>query len=186
MRLRHILSIVIALTSGCAASSGTPPAEIDGAIVYANNCNRCHEFRSPTEFDGPQWSIITTHMRVVGGIPADESRAVYEYLKSQHHPPYLAANLGLARPTTADPAHGKTLVRERGCAGCHVVEGRGGTMGPPLDGISGRRSEAFVLQQLRDPKANDPASLMPVLGLAPMEIEAIWSYLQSLDGTDGN
>jgi len=69
--------------------------------------------------------------------------------------------------------------------GCHVVEGQGGKMGPALDGVSGRRSEAFVRRQLRDPKLNNPTSLMPNLGLRGDEIEAIWTYLQTLDGTGG-
>ena len=183
---RHVVWIAIVLTSGCTTSTAPPPTGIDGATVYANNCNRCHEYRSPTEFNGPQWSIITTHMRVIGGIPADESRAVFEYLKAQHHPPYVAPTKPSPVSSAADPAQGRALVQKLGCIGCHVVEGQGGTMGPPLDGVSDRRAEAFVLQQLRDPKANDPSSLMPNLGLAPTEVEAIWTYLQSLDGTEGS
>ncbi len=183
---RLIVWISILLGGMCTASVASQPKELDGAIVYANNCNRCHEYRSPTEFDGSQWSIITTHMRVIGGIPADQSRAVLEYLKAQTRPPYVASSRDRAAPPAVDPADGSTLVQKRGCTGCHVVEGRGGKMGPSLDGVSTRRSEAFVLQQLRDPKTNNPASLMPVLGLAPAEIQAIWNYLQSLGGTGGS
>lgn len=185
MILRLSFFVLGVLAAGCSASTATQPKAIDGAVVYANNCNRCHEFRSPTEFNGPQWSIISTHMRVLGGIPADESRAVFEYLKSQHHPPQVVPSAPAPSPGAVDPAQGKTLVQQRGCIGCHVVEGQGGTMGPPLDGIAARRPEAFVLRQLRNPQENDPASLMPNLGLAPAEVEAIWAYLQTLDGTDG-
>ena len=183
---RHIIWIAILLMSVSTASTASPPADIDGATVYANNCNRCHEYRSPTEFNGPQWSIITTHMRVIGGIPADESRAVFEYLKAQHHPPYVARTAPSPPLSAVDPVQGRTLVQQHGCIGCHVVEGQGGTMGPPLDGVSDRRSKEFVLQQLRNPQASDPASLMPNLGLDPTEIETIWVYLQTLDGTDGS
>ncbi len=184
--LRHVIWISFALATGCASATTTSePTKIDGAAVYANNCNRCHEYRSPTEFNGPQWSIITTHMRVVGGIPADESRAVYEFLKAQHHPPYVAP-AGLSPASSlGDSESGRTLVQQRGCLGCHVAEGQGGTMGPPLDGVSDRRTETFVLGQLRNPQANDPASLMPNLGLAPDEVEAIWTYLKTLDRQAG-
>ena len=186
MKWRRLLWLPIALAAGCTTAGSPDPREIDGAQVYANNCNRCHEYRSPTEFTGPQWSIITTHMRIVGGIPADESRAVFEYLKSQHHPPYVPPSSGVREPdTAADPVRGRAIVRERGCLGCHVVEGQGGTMGPGLDGIAARRSEEFVRQQLRDPRANDPASLMPNLGLGPAEVDAIWVYLKTLDGAYG-
>lgn len=186
MNTRHIVWIAIVFMSVGSTSTASQPAAIDGARVYANNCNRCHEYRSPTEFNGPQWSIITTHMRVIGGIPADEARAVFKFLKAQHHPPYVALSVPSPAMSVVGPAQGRTLVQQRGCIGCHVVEGQGGTMGPSLDGVSDRRSEAFVFQQLRDPKANNPATLMPTLGLAPAELEAIWVYLQTLDGTDGS
>lgn len=182
--LRYLIFAPVLLAVAC-SGSGTPrQAQINGATVYANNCNRCHEFRSPTEFTGPQWSIISTHMRLVGGMPADESRAVYEYLKSQHHPPYVPEGTeGASLPV--DPDSGRTLVQERGCIGCHVVEGQGGKMGPSLDGISERRSEEFVVQQILDPKANKATSLMPNLGLTRADAQAIWAYLSSLDGGGG-
>lgn len=178
-----ILWLFLSASLGCSAVSGSGQQEIDGATVYANQCNRCHEYRSPTEFNGPQWSIISTHMRVIGGIPADESRAVFEYLKSQHHPPYVApAAPPSPIPQAAGPEQGKALVQQRGCLGCHVVAGQGGTMGPRLDGVSERRTESFVLQQLRDPRENNPSTLMPNLGLTPAEVDAIWVYLQTLEG----
>ena len=187
MRTRSLAWIAIALATGCTGPNASSSREVDGAAVYANNCGRCHEYRAPTEFNGPQWSIITTHMRVVGGIPADESRAVYEYLRAQAHPPFLAplAPGAGAVPSTADLGQGRALVQQRGCVGCHVVEGQGGVMGPPLDGVTERRSAAFLMQQLRNPRANNPASLMPNLGLNDAEIGAIWAYLRTLGGADG-
>lgn len=178
--------VAFALALGCTSAGGSQQAEVDGARVYANNCNRCHEYRSPTEFTGPQWSVITTHMRVVGGIPADEARAVYEYLKAQHHPAYVAAAPPSAAPVPAEPSVGKSLVQQNGCIGCHVIEGRGGTMGPPLDGVASRRSQDFVLQQLLDPRANKASGLMPNLGLSRAEAQAIWAYLETLDGRDSS
>ena len=183
--LRRLIAIPLLLAAGCSTRTASGPPAIDGATVYANNCNRCHEYRSPTEFDGPEWSIVTTHMRVVGNIPADESRAVFAYLKAQRHPPYLVPATERAQPASFEPADGRKLVLAHGCMGCHVVEGQGGKMGPALDGVSGRRSEAFVRRQLRDPKLNNPTSLMPNLSLRGDEIEAIWTYLQTLDGTGG-
>lgn len=185
MKLQYLAWIAIAIAMGCTSNTSSEPSEIQGAMVYANNCNRCHVFRSPTEFDGPAWSIITTHMRVIGGIPADESRAVYEYLKSQHHPPYIAEIAAARNGAAVGPEHGKMLVQGRGCIGCHVIEGIGGTMGPALDGVSSRRSQDYVTQQLLNPKTNNPASLMPNLGFNDSEAKAIWAYLETLNGRDG-
>jgi mono/diheme cytochrome c family protein len=121
-------------------------------------------------------------MRVIAGLPGDETRAVYRFLKAQRNPPRAAT--APARPaaeaTANDVERGKALVQEHGCLGCHVVEGRGGTMGPSLDGVAHRRPETFVLQQLRNPQTNSPGSLMPDLDLEDPEIAAIWAYLQAL------
>ena len=181
MKRITVLSL-IALATGLSTSPAFGDEDIDGAMVYAANCNRCHEYRSPVEFNGPQWSIITTHMRVIAGLPGDETRAVYRFLKAQRDPPLaaVASALPAAEAAANDVERGKALVQERGCLGCHVVEGRGGAMGPPLDGVAHRRPETFVLQQLRNPQTNYPGSLMPNLGLADPEIAAIWAYLQAL------
>ncbi len=155
--------------------------QIDGARVYAETCNRCHNFRSPVEFDDAQWAVVTTHMRIIGGLPGDEVRAVLEYLRANNNPPRRPrATLTRVKPSPpGDPvARGRALVLQKGCIGCHVVEGLGGTMGPKLDGIAQRRSESFVLRQLQNPQGNKPGSLMPNRALAPEEIEAIWAYLR--------
>lgn len=181
MTLRTLGFASAMLWAAAATADGGSAGRVDGATVYADHCNRCHEYRSPTEFTGPQWSIVTIHMRVMAGLPGEEARAVFEYLKSQHHPPYRAVEPDRGIAAGDAVARGEALLRERGCLGCHVVAGRGGTMGPSLDGVTTRRSRAFIFQQLRDPRRNNPNSLMPALGLPEDEVQAIWSYLQGRD-----
>lgn len=157
---------------------------ISGAQVYANTCNRCHEFRSPVEFNDAQWSVIVTHMRVVAAIPADEARAVLGYLQANNNPPRLApepAPATLPHDASNPAALGKALTQSKGCVGCHALEGPGGTLGPPLDKVTLRRSKEFIRTQLLDPRRNNPQSLMPPLGLNAGEIDAILSYLATLN-----
>ncbi len=55
-----------------------------------------------------------------------------------------------------DPAEG-AKVFEKGCAACHRVEGKGGKVGPDLDG-AGERGLERLLEDLLDPNRNlDPA-----------------------------
>jgi mono/diheme cytochrome c family protein len=75
------------------------------------------------------------------------------------------------------------------CAACHQVGGKGGDIGPILDGIAIRGDKAYLLESLMDPNAklakgfeNLPISPMPPLGalLKEQELEDILAYLATL------
>lgn len=175
--LLTVASLSIGFSSAFAGENPTP----SGAELYSYTCNRCHGFRSPVEFTDARWATIVTHMRVVGGIPGDEARAILQYLRANNNPRPLTKAAIVPLPFPGDPvASGQTLALQKGCIGCHIIEGVGGVMGPALDGVSGRRDDSFILTQLRDSKLNKPDSLMPNLGLSEREIGAILAYLKTL------
>jgi putative membrane-bound dehydrogenase-like protein len=75
------------------------------------------------------------------------------------------------------------------CASCHIVNGKGGDVGPILDGIAVRIDKAYILESLMDPNAklakgfeSLTISPMPPLGvlLKEQELEDILAYLQTL------
>ncbi|MBN9690675.1 MAG: c-type cytochrome [Verrucomicrobia bacterium] len=75
------------------------------------------------------------------------------------------------------------------CSSCHAVSGKGGDIGPILDGIAVRGDRAYILESLMDPNAklaqgfeNLPISPMPPLGalLKEQELEDILAYLSTL------
>ena len=53
-----------------------------GAQLWAENCNRCHNFRSPGTYSDAQWDVAMDHMRVIGNLTADDSRAILSFLKA--------------------------------------------------------------------------------------------------------
>ncbi len=53
-----------------------------GAQLWAENCERCHNLRSPSQFNAAQWDIIVHHMRVIGGLTAVEARKIRVFLES--------------------------------------------------------------------------------------------------------
>ena len=113
----------------------------------------------------------------------------------------------IPEPLTAppgDPERGRHIVRDRDggdCTICHALplpqREFHGTVGPPLDGI-GKRATAGVLRlRLVDPKALNPATIMPayykIAGLShvleryrarpilsPQQIEDVIAYLLTL------
>ncbi len=94
--------------------------------------------------------------------------------------------------TAGDPRRGEDLFFNSptaSCAACHQVGGKGGDIGPILDGIAVRSDRAYLLESLMDPNAklaagfeNLPISPMPPLGalLKEQELEDILVYLSTL------
>jgi len=94
----------------------------------------------------------------------------------------LLLTVAFALPAFAsDTAAGKKLVATNGCTGCHVVEGKGGKVGPSLDGVGKLLDEDKIMQKLLDPKASNPKSIMPSYSrLSKEDLEAIAEYLEYL------
>jgi len=99
-----------------------------------------------------------------------------------------------------DPKRGEDLFHNSpvaACASCHMVNGKGGDVGPILDGIAVRADKAYITESLMEPNAklakgfeNLSISPMPPLGLLLKEQETadILAYLDTLrtPPKDGN
>ena len=75
------------------------------------------------------------------------------------------------------------------CASCHTVHGKGGDVGPILDGIAVRSDKAYIVESLMDPNAklakgfeSLTISPMPPLGvlLKEQELADILAFLSTL------
>ena len=91
-----------------------------------------------------------------------------------------------------DPRRGEDLFYHSpvaACASCHTVHGKGGDVGPILDGISVRADQAYIVESLMDPNAklakgfeNLKISPMPPLGvlLNEQDLADILAFLHTL------
>ena len=94
--------------------------------------------------------------------------------------------------TAGDVKRGEDLFHNSpvaACASCHMVNGKGGDVGPILDGIALRADKAYIEESLMDPNAklakgfeSLTISPMPPLGvlLKEQELADILAYLQTL------
>lgn len=80
--------IAIALVGGgCAGMPDAPDnwtsiADKGGAQLWTENCARCHNSRSPSEFSDAQWDIAMTHMRTRAGLTSVETEKIVKFLQS--------------------------------------------------------------------------------------------------------
>ena len=58
---------------------------------------------------------------------------------------------------------GALIYQARQCGSCHVVNGSGMKLGPPLNGLRRRRDRAWVERHFRNPQTLSPGSVMPRL-----------------------
>ena len=90
-----------------------------------------------------------------------------------------------------DPAKGKQLVEQYGCASCHDipnVSGPRGMVGPPLEHVASRQIIAGklpntpenLMNYLQNPQGPDPQNVMPNLGLTRDQSRDIAAFLYTL------
>ncbi len=83
----------------------------------------------------------------------------------------------------ADPVQivkGEQVYREKKCALCHMIRGKGGKTGPELSEVGAKRDAQWLKEFMKEPKAMMPkAKMLPFKG-SDEELEALLAYLASL------
>ena len=84
----------LAMLAGCAALGTTPGAVAvpqdqaamaggkTGAELWAETCQRCHNFRSPGSLSDGEWEVALMHMRIRANLTGEEQSKILEFMKS--------------------------------------------------------------------------------------------------------
>jgi len=127
------IAITLTIMSTIGYAEDKNETELSGSELWAQNCGRCHNFRGPQEFNDSQWNIIVNHMRVIGGIPGNQARAIIKFLQEANHPPLEPLELETTKideVSLADAVQKGNIekgkeVYDRNCASCHGLYGKG-------------------------------------------------------------
>ena len=101
-----------------------------------------------------------------------------------------SASVDAELATGGDASRGATIIRQRGCGACHVIDGIAGAhgqVGPSLQDFAARAYIAGSLTNtpdeavrwIMDPRAIDPNTVMPDLGLSETEARDVAAHLYS-------
>ena len=63
---------------------------------------------------------------------------------------------------TGDPSRGQQVYESAGCAGCHIVDGNGGSLGPELTTIGDTRGPQHLRESLVEPGAALPEGMLVI------------------------
>ncbi len=71
--------ISILAIQGC--STNKMVAQKPGALLWGENCVRCHNAPTPSAFSDVQWETIAIHMKVRANLDEDEVKKIVEFLQ---------------------------------------------------------------------------------------------------------
>jgi cytochrome c oxidase cbb3-type subunit 3 len=143
--------------------AGNAAAIAEGKSLFRANCSPCHGLSARGGARGPdltsgRWthggSDAEIFRTISSGVPGtqmsangfddSETWAIVAYLRS----------LAPARTmkVAGDPAKGERIFAGvGGCATCHMVNGRGGLLGPDLSRVGAARSVEYLVESIREP-----------------------------------
>ena len=158
------------------------PDQARGKPLYEGQCARCHGMqggggtganlrrprlpRAPDDdslFDLIRSGIPESGMPDTWAMSDNEVRDVIAYLRSLGRVP--------PEPLPGDPDKGKLVYRKAECSNCHIVAGKGGSLGPELTDIGARRGIQYLRSALLHPgkdravNADGYATHLPVLAV---------------------
>ena len=124
---------------------------VNGTGADAPSLNRARLVHAPTDaalIKILEVGIPNTNMPRIRRFTDTETRQLVAYIRS-------LGRVAEAR-LPGDPKKGADIYKGLGCAGCHIINGAGGNLGPDLSDIGFLRGGAYLKQAVVDPSAALP------------------------------
>jgi ubiquinol-cytochrome c reductase cytochrome b subunit len=172
------------------------PEEMSGIAYFRQeNCVSCHAMTDRTAAIGPDltkasihkdaaWMI--EHFKRPNAMRPGTSMPPIQLSDSQLN--MLAAfllklnerNASALDNAPAFATAGALVYQANHCGACHMVNGSGMKIGPPLNGLAKRQNRGWVERHFANPQKLVPGSIMPPYKLSPKDLDNLTSYLFAL------
>jgi mono/diheme cytochrome c family protein len=160
------------------------PAEIhQGYKIFRVKCRECHTLDTSLKpsFSFAQWTAIVKQMQAMASSHFNDRQAqsILDFLNYDESHRKAALKLQPSSTASGSIAGGQQVYVAQSCDTCHSIAGKGGNMGPALDGVGGKLSRDQITQVVKDGKAN---TAMPALqpGTTEQQLRDLVDFLASL------
>lgn len=172
MRIAFLSLIVAFAMPVLSAAQGTADVA-EGKKLFGGLCVTCHGFdgaggagpplNRPRLLSAPDDAALRNiisegipnrGMPRVRRVTDDEMRQLVAYVRSIGKTARVAVR--------GDAARGGQLYAKLGCAGCHIINGTGGSLGPELTNIGWIRGPDYLRQAVLEPAARLPQGNLPI------------------------
>lgn len=192
----HLIAFLLCVPCGLFAQdsnpfAGDPKAVTAGESQFRANCAFCHGLGARGGGRGPD---LTRAQKRHGKTDADLFRTINDGVPGTAMPQNGTTGQGVgmtdaeiwqviayirsvekkaAAPPAGDAARGGKLFQSAGCASCHMVQGKGGRLGPELTNVAGARSLDALIESVRYPSKRLAVGLIENTKEFPQEYETV-------------
>ncbi|HYM76964.1 MAG TPA: c-type cytochrome [Candidatus Dormibacteraeota bacterium] len=164
-------------------TSGLPPEIYKSYNTFKTKCGECHTLDTclKPSLSSKQWTAVVKQMQAMASshLNDKEAQSVLEFLN--YDETHRKAALKSQAPTAASGSitAGQAFYSAQGCDTCHSIAGKGGDMGPALNGVGAKLSRDQLLRVVKDGKANTTMPALPS-GTADQQLNELMDFLASL------
>jgi cytochrome c oxidase cbb3-type subunit 3 len=170
-----------------------------GESQFRANCAFCHGLGARGGGRGPDLTRVQKHH---GTADSDLFRTINEGIPGTAMPPngttpqgvgmtpeeiwqvitYIRSVEKKSTESVGDPAHGRNLFYgTAACSTCHMVNGKGGRLGPDLSATGSARALDYLIQSVREPSRRLAGGISEAMKEFPQEYETV-----TVEAADGN
>ena len=163
-------------------TSGLPPEIHKSYNTFKTKCGECHTLDTSLKpsFSSAQWTVVVKQMQAMASshLNDEEVQRVLDFLNyDESH--RKAALKSQASSASGSIPTGQAFYSAQGCDTCHSIAGKGGNMGPALNGVGAKLSRAQIAQIVKDGKADTTMPALPS-GTTDQQLNELVDFLASL------
>jgi mono/diheme cytochrome c family protein len=164
-------------------SSGFPPEIHKGYNTFKTKCAVCHTLDTSLKpsFSSTQWTAIVKQMQAMASsnLNDKEVQSILDFLNYDETHRKAALKSQASAAANSSIAAGEALYSAQGCDTCHSIGGKGGTIGPALNGVGTKLSRDQIAQITKNGKANTTMPALPS-GTTDQQLNELVDFLASL------